>query len=349
MKTRSVFVVALFCVFTIGCNGENRSFEKVIPTPSSMPALTLTSNFTPTPLLTTPQGSAFSPSPISSMTMPQWVTDPKVQILFVPTGTFKEGYKNLTLVNAMTSERFDLQLSADSGDYFWLPDGLHAGMLSRDMPQITLVSMIDGQITSISVPESITRFAAQNLSGPPYPLQASSLHPKDPNFMLLPSWMQLSPDRKYFIYQENYDPKYTSVFEISTNQTIVMTDPNDKYFDLFSEWSPDSRYLAVSQADQEPGMLYHFDSPPTFRLRVYDMNTHQMVASYKDVTFPSWSPDGLKFLFQEWRDWFGESPPCLFDTISGTTKCYYDELIRHKKSNTSQTTFSSIQWSPDKQ
>jgi hypothetical protein len=282
------------------------------------------------------------------MNLPAWVTNPKTQVLLVPTGSFRDGYKNLVLVNAMTTERFDIPFFPESIDFFWMPNGSQFGILSRLEDQVTLVSIQDGNITHTTVPQSATRFVvAQSFRGPPYPIQASSSDLEDPKFLFLPSWMKLSPARNYFLYQEDYDSMYTSIFEISTGQTVIITDPNDEYFDLSSEWSPDSRYLAVAQADEEPGMLYQFENPPLFRLRVYDIASRQMVASYRNVTFPNWSPDGLKFLFQEWQDWFGESSPCIFDTISGTTKCYYDAVIQHKKTDTFHTTFSSVQWSPD--
>jgi hypothetical protein len=349
MKPPSIFLIVLCCISTIGCKSENRNLENTNPVPSNLPNPALTASFTPTSLLPGPFPSSTSTStPISSIALPQWVNDSKAQLLLVPTGTFQDGYKNLVLVNALTSQRFDIPLTLNSEYYFWLPDGSGFGFLSEDESRITLISTKDGNITSILIPEKALRLVAdQSFGGRPNPIQASTSSPEDPNFILLPLGMELSPDKKYFIYQEDYDPTYTSVFEISTNQTILITDPNDKYFDLFSEWSPNSRYLAVSQVDQEPGLFYHFDALPTFRLRVYDINTRQVIASFKNVTFPDWSPDGVRFLFQEWKTWFGESPPCIFNSISGSTKCFYDVLSRHKTSNTIQTTFSSIQWSPD--
>ncbi len=88
-------------------------------------------------------------------------------------------------------------------------------------------------------------------------------------------------------------------------------------FDLFSEFSPNSQFLAIVEVDEEPSLYNTFKPLPTFRLRIYDVHTQQVVASYKNVTFPTWSPDGAKFLFQEWNTgvdgwaWHAGSPPCI--------------------------------------
>lgn len=255
----------------------------------------------------------------------------------------------MALFNAETGERFNIPFTEKVGDYFWMPDGLQFGFLPVDQNQVILFSIKDEIATKVTLSDEVLKFFYHNSDAEP--IQVSNSNITDPNFLIIPSWNwnSLSPDRKYFIYQKQYDGTYTSIFDISKNQIVNISDPNDGYFDMISEWSPNSQFLAIAEADREPGgsiHVYSFETLPTIRLRVYDVKSQQLVASYKNVTFPKWSPDGTKFLFQELREldhwsWYGESPPCIFDTVSGNTKCYNETLMYSKMD------FSSVQWSPD--
>lgn len=343
MRYLSLFSITLLFIFITGC--QNQSDATTIPTFTQSP----TSAPTVTPQATLV--STIEPTQISSIQFPEWVKNPSTQIFLASTGTFEEGYKGLALFNAETSDRFDIPLVEQSAGYFWTPDGSEFGFVQREKNQITFVSVKEGNIRTIPTSASAIRFYQSNR---PEPVDLSSLDAEDSNFLILPAYMQLSPDKKYFIYQEEYDNTYTSIFDISLNQTINISDPNDGYFDFLSEWSPNSQFLAIAEADRESGgsvHVYSFETLPTIRLRIYDVSSQQVVASYKDVTFPKWSPDGTKFLFQELREldhqsWYGESPPCIFDIISGTTKCYNETITYHKKSADSYLSFSSVQWSP---
>ncbi len=343
MKKISFFSIMLLLMFVIGCQNQNTPIKTT--NSSSTPLNTTIPTITLTPVKSPTLVSIASPTQTLSIQFPEWVKNPNTQILLIPVGTRETGYENMALYNAETGERFDVPFTEEVGDYFWMPDGSQFGFLPIDQYQVILFSIKDGTVNTVTLPDKALKFFSHNSQT--NPVQVSSSNITDPGFLIIPSWYPLSPDRKYFEYQESYDNTYTSIFDISKNQIVNISDPNDGYFDLFSAWSPNSQFLAISEVDQEPGMYYHFDTLPTFRLKIYDIYSHEMITSYKNVTFPKWSPDGNKFLFQEWDDWFGESPPCVFDTISGTPRCYKEALVRHKTSNVIQTTFSSLQWSPD--
>jgi dipeptidyl aminopeptidase/acylaminoacyl peptidase len=197
--------------------------------------------------------------------------------------------------------------------------------------------------------DSAFKFFLRSYSAsPPESIQVSSSNPQDTNFLLISFWESLSPNKNFFTHQEEYDNTYTSIFDISSNETIYISDPNDGYFDLYSEFSPDSKFIAISQSNEDPGIHTTFQTLPTIRLRVYDIQSQELVASYKNVTFPKWSPDGTKFLFQEWEKheiigWYSywDSPPCVYNTLDGLTNCYNQTLVDEVNQ------FSSLDWSPN--
>ena len=214
-----------------------------------------------------------------------------------------------------------------------------------------IISIKDGSVDFNSLSNNAFRFIGHNNSYNPVQISSSDIF--DPDLLFIPSGYELSFDERYFVYQENYNNTYTSVFDTKLNQVIDISDADDEYFDLFSAWSPNSNFLAISQATENPGNYYTFTVLPTIRLWVYDVQSQKVIASYKNVTFPEWSPDGTKFLFQEWKDlndfvWYAVSPPCVFDTVSGITDCYNETYLYFKEQNTaSRILFSSVKWSPD--
>lgn len=337
----SLFII-LFLL--IACQSQVDVTE-TIPANTSMPEINSTSTSQPTLV---PQATA---TQTLSVDFPDWVKNPDTQILLVPVIEFENNqfhYKGMYLFNAETGERFKVPFTEELGDYFWMPDGSAFGFLPVKKKQAFLYSIKEESISIIKVSDENLRFYKRyDSKTSSNPIQLSSSNITDPNFLFLDIWSYLSPDRKYFVYQEEYDGTYTSIYDISKREVINLSDPNDNYFDINYSWSPTQPLLAVVEVDEEQrGMFNSFQTLPIFRLRIYDAQSQKVVASYKNVTFPKWSPDGTKFLFQEWKGsesfyWYGGSPPCIFDTLSGKTNCF-NELIINEKIN-----ITSAYWSPD--
>lgn len=340
MKQLSRISIFFFLLLAMGCNSQTE-------TPTSFP-VTATIENTETPKPTSTTTTSLSPTPEQvTIEFPEWVKNPETQILLVPVGTHDKGYENMALYNAETGERFDIPFTEKVGDYFWMPDGSAFGFLHAKLNQITLYSITNGIINSIPISKESLRFFPRQSIDLANSIEISTSNFTDPKFLLLSSWDSLSIDRRYFIYQEKYDETYTSVFDIYKNEIIYISDPNDNFIDLQSEWSPNSNLLAIVEVDEIPEMFNAFRVLPTFRLRIYDVESQEVVASYKNVTFPIWAPDGTKFLFQEWvrgdsgfYSYWG-SPPCIYDTLDGTTNCYYETLTEEFDQ------FSSLSWSPN--
>ncbi|MBI3151730.1 MAG: hypothetical protein HYZ21_06330 [Chloroflexi bacterium] len=341
MRCFSHIPIILLITFLLGCNSQNSQPTTASSTTPTLPANTATPTVTLTPTLTT------SPTHEQiAIQFPEWAKNPETQILLAPVGTRDKGYENMALFNAETGEKFDVPLTSKIGDYFWTPDGSGFGFLPKSEQQIIFFSIKDEIIVTIPIPKEASRFLSQG-EDRVESIQITTSIFSSSDFLLLPIWLPLSPDRKYFVYQEKYDETYTSIFDISANKTVYISDPGDEYVDLYSEWSPTFPLLAIVEVDQIPEMYNSFQILPTFRLRVYNVQSQQVIASYKNVTFPTWSPDGTKFLFQEWQKRetglyeYWASPPCIFDTLKGTTNCYHETLTEEINQ------FSSLSWSPD--
>jgi Tol biopolymer transport system component len=341
MKHLSRISIFFFLLLAIGCNSQTE-------TPTSLP-VTATIENTETPKPTSTPTTSLSPTPDQiTIEFPEWVKNPETQILLMPVIEFEANqfhYKGLFLFNAETGEKYKIPYTNQKGDYFWMPDGSGFGFLPKKKEEFIFFSIQEEEVFTISIQKSAFRFINRDDSVS-QPIQISSSDFDNPNFLFLYDWELLSPDRRYFIYYgDSYDVKSTDVMDISSGELIKVSDPDDEYNDLYKRWSPSSNLLAIAEADQSPQLFNSFDVFPNFRLRVYDVETRKIIASYKNVTFPKWSPDGTKFLFQELKGtesyWYGGSPPCIYDTLLGTTNCFNQLIINDK------ITITSAEWSPD--
>jgi len=77
------------------------------------------------------------------------------------------------------------------------------------------------------------------------------------------------------------NPTYTSVFEISTRQTVTITDPPMDISTCFPNGHPIPVIWLSRRRIRSRACSTRLEAPPTFRLRVYDVDSHQMIASYK--------------------------------------------------------------------
>jgi WD40 repeat protein len=338
MKRLSQISIFFFLLLAIGCNSQ-------IETPTSLHVTaTIENTETPKPSYTPTTSPSPTPEQIT-IEFPEWVKNPETQILLVPVGTMENGYENMALFNAETGERFIIPVQLHTGSYFWMTDGLSFGYLPFESDRFTLFS-IDGGVTHYLIKDYMIEFAYMNSFRVPDPIQVSGENIDSSSFKFIDSNTELSPSGRFFIYKEDVECQYPQericIFDTTLDEVFYISYPNDDYNYLSLEWSPNSQFLAIIEVDEEAGNYFVFQNKPDFRLRVYDVDSHQIVVSYNGVTFPTWSPDGTKFLFQEWRRendgffWYGNSPPCIFDTITGETKCYE-----------AAGQIAGLDWSPD--
>ena len=345
----TLFVVA---VFVSACDSQSEHIP-AIPSSTSKPSIVATSTQTLVqPTWTLKAAPTTMPTPkLDRIAIPKWVSDPDADVLLLPMGDHLQ-YNNFALVNSSSGEVYNLP-EFNHGDYFWMSDGKHFGILSENESEILLVDIASGEITYHHPSEKAVQFVNVDTEST-YAYKSIGKKVEDPEFVLVHSWWDISPDNHYFILEDPYDERYTRVLDLQTNETITVTDKDDMVFDLSRAWSPSEPYLGIVHSDEEPGMGFSFEKDPNFRLKIYDIEHGNVIGSYKNIPAVNWSPDGTKFLYQPWEESPHDhdflhhgNPPCTFDTLTGITKCYNEAVVRHTTNTTYELTFSSMQWSPD--
>ncbi len=135
------------------------------------------------------------------------------------------------------------------------------------------------------------------------------------------------------------------VLNLQTDEIIQITRPEDTLYNYAEAWSPKKPYLAILSGDVQPGNGLDFEQQTHLILRVYNVETAQLIGSFRNVTFPNWSPDGAKFLYHLLDNselYLWESPPCTFVLLSGNSTCYTEAKIQNFRAS-----FSSLSWVPD--
>lgn len=320
----------------------------VTPTlaPTRKPTRTASPTTTQTPTIS-PTLTQFS---WSRLDFPAWVSGLGSDVLFVTARPSEEGDYQFMLVNASSGEKYTFPPS-DAGGYFWMANGKQLGFLSRDKKVVTLVNVSDGILTHYPASDSVTRFVDTSIEGDAphaYISSGSSLDALD--FVLWEKVFrdEFSQDGRYRTEQD-YGAG-TSIIDLKTGEKIMVTDPTDGLYDVMHAWSPNGSFLGIAQSDVVPGMYFSFETMPNYMLLVYDAAQAQIVASYKGITFPNWSPDGTKFLYQPVSNTalsFWESPPCIYDTLVDATRCYNEAVLRHHPDGQAQVIFTSTHWLPD--
>jgi hypothetical protein len=277
---------------------------------------------------------------VSSITFPDWVSDPEVSVLLVPKGTHEEGFENLMLVNAVTNERFDLP-NFGSIAYFWTLDGQSIGLLSSDKSTITLINITTGIITLYYVDERASRFFYSDSSkyGPEGSIPTGEID--SPNFTLV--WRTAES-----IYDGRIVDYGRYLFNIETEEYIELGDPENDIWVVDVDWSPNPPFLGVSYSDKEGTWFYDFyEGMSAFWLEIINFETGEVVKTYENITFPNWSPDGTKFLYAKVSEYLRESPPCIFDMYSETSICYPIVTNDHPIIGDYDQYLFKLEWSPD--
>jgi hypothetical protein len=278
-------------------------------------------------------------TPIRHVDLPAWAADPAADILLVAT-TKTEGIRELTLVNASSLESWSLPGFHGFDAYFWSPDGRQIGILLSD-EKLLLVDVLTGNLEFLPAGEHVTR-----LEGNYGDALVARPVPGDPKKFILHPWYWLknniSTDGRYLVEQ---GMGTTDIIDVETGERTPITRAEDGLDDYMVEWSPVGPELAVAQADRPSSMFIWFEEIPNFTLKIYDADG-RLLRKYRDVTFPHWSPDGTRFIYQPLNaesHMFWESAPCIFDTLTGETRCYNDISVRHHAD-----IYTSLQWLPDR-
>jgi len=306
-----------------------------IDTSTSTAAATNTLRPTNTPRPTsTPRPTA---TPLGPVAFPDWVSDPQTSVLLMPA---QENGSELLVWNAATQENFSFTNLPFAG-FFWMPDGKQIGTISKDGKTVGLVNLSDGERVQVALadPAPVEDFQTR------YRVLAGV--PGEPGFRIAPSWHNWSADGRY-LYQELENEQIQITDSDSGDTWLIENYPQTEWYTMQAEWAPHRPYLVISQADEPADPYWLFVSGnPSFRTLVYDADTRKWVTFFRDLALPRWSPDGSSLIYQNY--WFFQSPPCVFNVVSGSSECFSDLSVVHKQSPDDALLYLLWGWFDDNQ
>jgi len=282
----------------------------------------------------------------TSIALPDWVDDRNTPVLLGVYGTYPDFYdapsNPMALWNGQTGEHFDINVPDGIG-YYWLPDGSAFGLLSKDLTMAWEVNLASGLVTTFDVPASSVEFVPTSYDGL-IPLKALSI-PGQTGYSYRPGWDSVSPDGRFVV--ESKDDHDILVYDLYLGKTFNLAASNNQLFNIMASWSPVEPYLAVLRSDVEVGPYYSTEGPANWSIAIYNVLNRQLLAIYDDMFWVNWSPDGTKFLYQRPSPLVWARTICVFDRLTGVSKCFEGPKIKHKANTSDEITFSSLRWLPD--
>jgi hypothetical protein len=335
MKTNRAFhkilLVCLICGLMAGCGqGEPRETVTAVNSPTAANTITASPQPTGTSLPTA--------TPIRHVDLPGWVSDPAADILLIATGSYGDEPRDLILVNPLGLEAWSMPEFHSIEAYFWTPDGEQIGIITMD-DKLLLIDTFTGDVEVFPGNDKVIRVGGNYAHS--LVARSSPHHPE--KWVLYPQWWSksiISFDGLNYVEQ---DMGETDIIDVETGDRTPITRAEDGLDDYMVEWSPVGPELAVAQADKPSSMYYWFEEIPNISLKIYDADG-RLVRKYENVTYPRWSPDGLKFLYQPLdaeSHMFWASVPCVYDTLTNETRCFNDISVRHPADS-----YSGLQWLP---
>lgn len=309
------------------------------PTPSS----TLQDYGFQTPIPRATATYAPTATPIVLTEFPDWVNDETASVLLLPVASLDGEFLGLHLFNAESGEEFSLPFPYLSA-YFWR--SAHEVGLATKNQFITLINTQNNSFVRLAATEEVYKFAVLEDDEIPIPHIAIASSTSSVGFVIVHSQEYLSPNRRYFSFGGN-DRR---IYDFESEEEFALPSSENEYRDLFEAWSPsiEHSYLVIASTNKEAGPWLYFEEQPDFLLTIYDVEKRSLVAEYANVTLPYMSPDETKILYQPAKTGsFREAAPCIFDTLSGETKCYNQVLIGHSKAGYQGLSITSLSWSPD--
>ena len=281
----------------------------------------------------------------ASYELPAWLSDPQANVLMNLTSVSRDE-RRISFFEAATGSSFDLPLADAQGYfYFWMPDGQHFGLLSKDNESLYLISVASGDVTRFEAGDDVTRFlyfVGFDVSpSPPMPLFPSGSAPEDEPFLLVSNMDRLSADGRYIVLSD-INQRFTSLEDLVTGQATQVTDPEDDLFDIEFAWSPISQQLAVLQSTHVPGLGVELGDR---MLNLYDPATGARLASYTgNFSWAQWSPDGTRILYTRvpGAHFSRAGDLCILELASGLSQCLDRLDEQHGGAR-----IGFFQWSPD--
>jgi hypothetical protein len=271
--------------------------------------------------------------------LPTWVKNPQVNVLL--TTLPKEGNEELGLafINAETGDQFVLPFE-NIGAWFWLPDGKRIGMVSPDETEIVELVIASGLVKKHKLYDQ-ARFTVSS----PSPNFVTSNDIDSSAFYIVPQYDRPSPDGRFISFF--YSDFFAHIFDVENEKFLDLEGADEGYVELYPRtWAPkiDHSYLAIVRAAGVPGYnSYDLADPPNFTLYVYDVESGEEIAGYKDITSANWSPNGDSFLYISYKS----NVPCVFYLATEISQCFEKIERFHNSTGNIDLSIAWLSWLPD--
>ena len=335
--------VISYCILALFLSSCSQS-TPATTTVTASPIPSSTATHTPEPTV------APTETPIPKLELPNWVSDPTLNILMTH-GLIGE-QDQIILLNTETGEIVGMDLVQDISAIFWMPDGKSIGIIADSSPDIFLVDLTSGLIEKYK--PGINTFAYVSRPYDVYEprfLYAFGSSTIDNNFTLsyyshvsFPLMHLEVSNAKYSAFVSDEEGK-NHIFYIRNTSTEATLEIE---FPLASE-ARSTAYLLLSfaPAGNNLGVL----NTDERTLVIYNASTGQPIIDYKDVTSINWSPDGNLIAYDpQPNNWSipgnihlydNDVNPCILNVAEGEKLCPTE--IRDRVYGV----ITNFQWSPD--
>ncbi len=348
--------IFLMCCLLITCGCTSRINMHTSPKPTITPSPPIKYTATETQIsvvdrsesanseILEPTNTAFPTQ--ETLKFPDWFKNPDIDILVYGSKPDEEGFSTLNFFNANTDEIFQFPTMKTSG-FFWTQDGKYFGYLFEDCKNYALIDTFSGTVNIYPNGFDVNRI--QFTCGTSFYFYAQHFVPINnendlSRLKLIPISQKglMSSDNRFYL-SDTYGQAVV-IRDLLTGDEFSVTDPNDELYDYTSAWSPNETILGIAQSDKEPGLLLGMDEGAKITMRIFDVEKKTEIASYPNISWPNWSPDGSKLLYQpQGLHYMFFSPLCIFDTIENTNQCI-DEMTTWHLEDTDHKKMYSTQW-----
>lgn len=345
MKTIRGFILFFIVAILTGCTARSDAATvTTAATDTLYPTNTISPSKTPTPNPSnTPQPTQTpTATPITHIDVPGWLGDPNASVLLIPRGEYDSEIHTFVFINADSGEEFELPDQTNIGGYFWMSNGLYFGMIDFENRTISFLDVKTGDFErAIPLQESF-RFVDLHSNKVLHNYFVYGASPDDDQLLITRPLYENDFENRYLSFNGTFialrsvnNNGLFGVEIIRTSERIKLL-PDNELTDTGFSWSPNMLYLAVSLSDKT--------------MRIYDVESGNLIRNYTNANNPMWAPNGEWVLYNipinlhrgDNRSDYIENSPCISNIFTGVIRC-----LSFLKKIHAGNYIGNYQWLPD--